>query len=55
MQLATEQTTLQLTAPYIQLNVDMDTSMVDYGAKRNIWIAIEATVKKHVVDLPIEG
>jgi hypothetical protein len=55
MQLATEQTTLQLTAPYIKLDVDMDTSIVDYGAKRNIWIAIEATVKTHTVDLPVEG
>ncbi|GAB7326643.1 hypothetical protein MBLNU13_g10609t2 [Cladosporium sp. NU13] len=55
VQLAVEQTTLQLMAPYIQLDVAMDTSVVDYGDKRNIWIAIEATVKTHVVDLPIEG
>jgi hypothetical protein len=55
MQPATKQSTLQLAAPYIQLDVAMDTSIVDYGAKRNIWIAIEATVKTHVVDLPIEG
>lgn len=55
MQPATKQSTLQLMAPYIQLDVAMDTSIVDYGAKRNIWIAIEATVKTNVVDLPIEG
>jgi hypothetical protein len=55
MQLATEQTTLQLTAPYIQLDVAMDTSVLDYGAKRHIWLAIEATVKAHVVYLPIKG
>jgi hypothetical protein len=55
MHLTTEQSTLQLTAPYIQLDVAMDTKVLDYGAKRKIWIAIEATVKTHVVDLPIEG
>ena len=55
VQLAAEQTTLQLAAPYIQLEVAMDTSFVDYSEKKNIWIAIEATVKTHVVDLPIEG
>lgn len=55
VQLAIEQTTLQLMAPYIQLEVAMDTSFVDYGEKKNIWIAIEATVKTHIVDLPIEG
>jgi hypothetical protein len=55
MQLATEQTPLQLTVPYIQLHVTMDTSIVDYSEKRNMWVAIEATVKTHVVDLPIEG
>ena len=54
-QLSFEQTTLQLMAPYIELEVAMDTSFVDYGEKRNLWIAIEATVKTHVVDLPIEG
>jgi hypothetical protein len=54
-QLSLEQTTLQLMAPYIELEVAMDTSFVDYGEKRNLWIAIEATVKTHVVDLPIEG
>ena len=55
VQLAIEQTTLQLMAPYIQLEVAMDTSFVDYGEKKNIWIAIEATVRTHIVDLPIEG
>ena len=55
VQLATEQITLQLTVPYIQLHVTMDNSIVDYSEKRNMWIAIEATVKTHVVDLPIEG
>jgi hypothetical protein len=55
VQLAAEKTTLQLAAPYVQLEVAMDTSFVDYGEKKNIWIAIEATVKTHDVDLPIEG
>lgn len=55
VQLGTEQTTLQLMAPYIQLDVATDIAVVDYSEKRNIWIAIEATVKTHVVDLPFEG
>ena len=55
VQLGTEQTTLQLMAPYIQLDVATDTAVVDYSEKRHIWIAIEATVKTHVVDLPFEG
>jgi hypothetical protein len=33
----------------------MDTSVIDYGEKRNVWIAIEATVETHVLNLPIEG
>lgn len=55
IQFAAEQTPLQLTVPYIQLEVAMDTSVVDYSEKRIIWIAIEATVEAHAVDLPIEG
>ena len=55
MQLATEPITHRLAVPYVRLGVAMDTSVVDYGEKRNIWIAIEATVETHVVDVPIEG
>ena len=55
MQLPTQQTTLQLLMPCIQLHVTMDTSVVDYSEKRTIWIAIEAIVKTHVVDVPIGG
>lgn len=55
MQHAIAQPKLHLAIPYIQLHVTMDTSIVDYGEKRNIWIAIEASVKTHVVDPSIEG
>ena len=54
-QLTAEQTALQLTVPYVQLHIAMDTSVVDYSEKRNMWIAIEATVKTRTVDLPIGG
>lgn len=52
---ATEPTRHQLTVPFVRLDVAMDTQVVDYGEKRSMWIAIEATVDTHVVDLPLEG
>lgn len=51
----TEHIQRQLTIPYVRLDVTMDTSILDYGEKRNIWIAIEATVDQHIVDLPTQG
>jgi hypothetical protein len=55
MQHTTEQVRHQLAIPYVRLDVAMDTSVIDYGEKRNVWIAIEATVETHVLNLPIEG
>lgn len=52
---ATEPIRHQLTVPFVRLDVAMDTQVVDYGEKRSIWIAIEATVDTHVVELPLEG
>jgi hypothetical protein len=55
MQLATEQVRHKLAIPYIRLDVVMDTPVVDYGEKRFIWVAVEATVETHVTDQSIEG
>jgi hypothetical protein len=55
MQHITEQVRHQLAIPYVRLDVVMDTSVIDYGERRNVWVAIEATVETHVLDLPIEG
>lgn len=44
-----------MVVPYVRLDVSMATTVIDFGEKRNIWVAIEAAVEMHVSDLLSEG
>ena len=39
--------------PFIELNVAVDTPILDIHEKSDVWIALEASVQTQIVDLPI--
>lgn len=45
----------RMTVPCVRLDVAMDVDFLDFGESSNIWVAIEAFVETHVVEIPAEG
>jgi hypothetical protein len=45
----------RMTVPCVRLDVAMDADFLDFGESSNMWVAIEAIVETHVVEIPAEG
>jgi hypothetical protein len=45
----------RVTVPCVRLDVAMDADFLDFGESSNMWVAIEAVVETHAVEIPNEG
>jgi hypothetical protein len=45
----------RMTVPCVRLDVAMDADFLDFGESSNLWVAIEASVETHTVEIPAEG
>ena len=45
----------RMTVPCVRLDVAMDADFLDFGESSNMWVAIEASVESHAVEIPAEG
>jgi len=52
---ATEYAVRRVMVPCVQLDVAMDADFLDFGETSNMWVAIEAFVETHTVEIPTEG
>lgn len=54
-QSTTEDAVRRVTVPCVRLDVAMDAGFLDFGESGNMWVAIEAFVEAHAVEIPTEG
>jgi len=52
---ATEHAVRRVTVPCVRLDVAMDADFLDFGESSNMWVAMEAFVETHPVEIPTEG
>ena len=45
----------RVKVPCVRLDIAMDADFLDFGESSNMWVAIEAFVETHAVDIPTEG
>jgi hypothetical protein len=54
-QSTTEHAVRRVTVLCVRLDVAMDAEFLDFGESSNMWVAIEAFVETHAVEIPAEG
>jgi hypothetical protein len=54
-QSTTDHVVRRVTVPCVRLDVAKDVDFLDFGESSNMWVAIEAFVETHAVEIPTEG